>query len=100
MLDLVSTKHPRKVSYATEKGEKMNKSLGDFLDFIEQASIKGSRLGMDLMDELSKPDITATNLLQFFHDEGYDGVSLKDCGKLASIAKRGGLREILDTEKY
>ncbi len=74
---------------ATEKGEEMkNKSKGNFFDFI-QTCTKDQDLTKKFLDLYYTKDITPEDLLKFFEDEQYDGVSLEDCEKLLEFLNMG-----------
>jgi hypothetical protein len=90
--DFMSTKLPRSVDNATEKGEVMEPtSKGNFIDFIEHVSPEGSPLREGFLRVYNKQDVTAEEFLEFFHAESYFGVSLEDCKKLSSVANLGPL---------
>ena len=74
----------------TKEKTKKQKAKRNFVDFIKDASRKGSTVGMDFLNELNKKGARAKDLHQLLIGWGYDGVGLEDCTKLLSIVKSRG----------
>lgn len=74
------------------------KSKGNFMDFIVVASEKNSPLQKRFLGELYKKGVTAEDLLKLFHDWGYNGVSLEDCGKLLTFVSKQAVPCDLETK--
>jgi hypothetical protein len=73
----------------------------NFVDFIKDASQPGSTLMKDIVNKISKPDVTAEELTTFFKTKGYGGVGEEDCTKLLSIERDPRVSAVLkDDIKY
>ena len=66
-----------------------NQSKGNFFNFIEDAAEDDAlRAKMTVIIEDKGRNETPETLLTKFHDEGYDGVSLRDTIKILEMVKK------------
>ncbi len=72
----------------------------DFLDLVADAG-KKKELAQEFVDLVNKEGATALGLCEFLHNNGYGGVSPKDCEKILALKASVGKIEVGDASvKY